>query len=73
MAKATKAGVAAVGAAEAPVEGLYILVEEPNGGEPYRVAVGAEEGLERAVTVGGVRYEHCGEWGGRWVYRAMAF
>lgn len=51
----------------------YIWVEEPNGGEPYRVDVPEEVGRERLVTVGGVRYEHCADMpDGRWVYRRMA-
>jgi hypothetical protein len=50
----------------------FILVEEPTGGAPYELEVPEAVGLERAVTVSGVRYEHCAEHGGVWVYRAMA-
>lgn len=56
---------------EAVVKKPCILVEEPTGGAPYELEVPEAVGLERAVTVNGVRFEHCSEVVGVWVYRQM--
>jgi hypothetical protein len=53
--------------------GPYILVEGPGGGEPVRLDVDKEpEPRERLVHVSDVgTFEHCGEYGDRWVYRLV--
>lgn len=56
---------------KAVVEGPYILVEGVDGGEATKLDVPEPVGLERDLTVCGVRYEHCADSpDGRWIYRA---
>lgn len=64
--------VAVAGEPSVAVVKPFIWVETPTGGEPYPVEVSEPvEPRERAVTVNGQRFEHCGEYLGAWVYRRM--
>lgn len=59
---------------EPEIRPATILVEEPNGGEPYEVETGFPvHPFERVVDIAGCgRFEHVSARGERWVYRHIA-